>query len=306
MPEPLTSADCDLSDFQYMELDVRRLRDSKFAASVDGEAFRAGVLLWCAAWHQIPAASLPDDDIELANLAGYGRVIKEWKKVREAALTGFVKCSDGRLYHSVIAEKATSAYQAKLKHAYGKLLERLRKENKRRADEKQPLVGIPAFDQWISGLYPNGIPTESKPTSAGIPPENVLKGNREGTELNGEGTLNPSDPNGSGADAPPADQLAEVKKEIWSSGKALFASKGIDGTKAGKILGQLLGAYSAEIVLDAVRASVKANPPDPTAYLKACCQTAAGERAKVQKQSRHSGFDKTDYSEGVTEDGSIA
>ena len=27
-------------------------------------AFRAGVLLWCAAWHQVPAGSLPDDDVE--------------------------------------------------------------------------------------------------------------------------------------------------------------------------------------------------------------------------------------------------
>jgi hypothetical protein len=84
-----------------MELDVRRLRDSEFAAGVTGEAFRAGVLLWCAAWHQVPAASLPDNDTELANLAGYGRVVKEWRKVREQALTGFVKCSDGRLYHTL-------------------------------------------------------------------------------------------------------------------------------------------------------------------------------------------------------------
>ena len=91
LPQPLTPADCDLRDFQYMELDVRRLRDSEFAAGATGEAFRAGVLLWCAAWHQVPAASLPDNDTELANLAGYGRVVKEWKKVREQALNGFVK-----------------------------------------------------------------------------------------------------------------------------------------------------------------------------------------------------------------------
>ncbi len=198
LPEPLTPTDCDLSDFQYMELDVRRLRDSKFAASVDGEAFRAGVLLWCAAWHQIPAASLPDDDIELANLAGYGRVIKEWRKVRAEALAGFVKCSDGRLYHSVIAEKAVSAHQAKLRHAHGKMSERVRKENAKRAKENMPVLGIPTFEQWNSGAYTDGIkpenqaiPTESKTTSAGIPAENPLRGNGEGTERereqNGEG-----------------------------------------------------------------------------------------------------------------------
>ena len=26
------------------------------------------MLLWCASWHQVPAASLPDDDIVLARL----------------------------------------------------------------------------------------------------------------------------------------------------------------------------------------------------------------------------------------------
>ena len=213
---PLTPAGCDLTDFQYMELDVRRLRDSRFAAAVDGEAFRAGILLWCAAWHQVPAASLPDDDIELANLAGYGRVVKEWKKVRTEALHGFVKCSDGRLYHPVIAEKATAAFAAKERHAYGKFVDRVRKENAKREREKKPLLGIPAFDAWKSGGCPaemqvsapnsggipaenlapsGGIPAEGAANSGGIPAENALRGNREGE---GKGTDTPLPPDGGG------------------------------------------------------------------------------------------------------------
>lgn len=113
-------------------------------------------------------------------------------------------------------------------------------------------------------------------------------------------------PNGTGAEAPPDGHLVAAKKEIWTSGRALFASRGIDEKAAGGILGQLLGKYSAEIVLDAVRAGVKAETPDPTSYLTACCQRSVGERAKAQKNSRHNGFDETDYSEGVTEDGRIA
>lgn len=46
LPAPLTPNDCDLTDFQYMELDVRRLRDSKFASTPKGDAFRAGIMLW--------------------------------------------------------------------------------------------------------------------------------------------------------------------------------------------------------------------------------------------------------------------
>jgi hypothetical protein len=56
-----------------------------------------------------PAASLPADERLLANLAGYGRDMKGWAEVRDDALHGFVECSDGRLYHPVVAEKALEA-----------------------------------------------------------------------------------------------------------------------------------------------------------------------------------------------------
>ena len=59
----------------------------------------------------------------------------------------------------------------------------------------------------------------------------------------------------------------------------------------------------------------KPNEPVGVGYVVAIIQRWAkdasaikvqGARAKVQKQSRHNGFDETDYSEGVTEDGRIA
>ncbi|HRE45176.1 MAG TPA: DUF1376 domain-containing protein, partial [Terricaulis sp.] len=111
--EPLPPLDCDLRDFKFMPLDVARFRDSKFAAKVSDAAFRAGVMLWAAAWHQVPASSLPDDDVELASLAGFGRVVEAWLAVRDDALHGFEKGADGRLYHPVIAEKANEAWAAK-------------------------------------------------------------------------------------------------------------------------------------------------------------------------------------------------
>lgn len=113
-PIPLTPADCDLRDFPFMPLDVVRLRDSDLTSLETAEAFRAAVMLWCASWHQLPAASLPNDNRVLANLAGYGRVVKEFEKEREGALRGWVLCSDGRLYHPVVAEKAVEAWRGKL------------------------------------------------------------------------------------------------------------------------------------------------------------------------------------------------
>jgi hypothetical protein len=112
-PEPLTPADCDLRDFPYMPLDVVRLRDSETAVILNGDEFRAAVILWCAAWHQVPAASLPKDDRLLASLAGYGRDLDGWLKVKEGALRGHVECSDGRLYHPVVAQKASEAWEKK-------------------------------------------------------------------------------------------------------------------------------------------------------------------------------------------------
>lgn len=274
LPAPLTPADCDLRDFQYMELDVRRLRDSEFAAGASGDGFRAGVLLWCAAWHQVPAASLPDNDTELANLAGYGRVVKEWRKVRDDALNGFVKCSDGRLYHAVIAEKAVAAFAAKVRHAYGKFTDRMRKENKGREKDGKPQFGIPTLEQWKSGAYPHGIPPEGAADSKRIPPENALRGNGEGTERERE-LISVPDGTGGTAAKPAADL---TKQELWSVGKSLLSEQGMPKPQCGSFVGKLVTDYGEAIVIEAVRATVVTRPADAAEYLKACCMRAAGQR----------------------------
>jgi hypothetical protein len=114
LPAPLTPHDCDLRDFAFMPLDVVRLFSSEFHATATDAEWRAGVTLWCKAWHQVPAASLPDDDIALARLAELGRDYKTWARVKAKAIRGWVKCSDGRLYHRVVAEKALEAWIEKL------------------------------------------------------------------------------------------------------------------------------------------------------------------------------------------------
>ena len=114
--QPLVPADVDLRGLPFMPLDVNRLRDSQLAINASGDEFRAAVLLWCASWGQIPAASLPDDDRSLASYAGYGRDMKGWKKVRAGALRGWIKCDDGRWYHPVVAEKALEAWDARIEH----------------------------------------------------------------------------------------------------------------------------------------------------------------------------------------------
>jgi hypothetical protein len=115
LPEPLTPSDLDLRDFGWMPLEVKRLRDSDLSVLAPGDAFRAAVLLWCAAWHQVPAGSVPNNDRLLANLAGYGRDLEGWVHVKADAMRGFVECSDGRLYHPLVCEKAIEADEQRKK-----------------------------------------------------------------------------------------------------------------------------------------------------------------------------------------------
>jgi hypothetical protein len=116
LPLPLVPADVDLRKFPFMPLHVRELRDSDFVATASGDAFRAAILLWCAAWHQLPAGSLPDDNRTLANLAGYGRDLSGWQEVRPMALDGFILCSDGRLYHPMLAKSAVHVWRQREKY----------------------------------------------------------------------------------------------------------------------------------------------------------------------------------------------
>ncbi|MGB3432407.1 DUF1376 domain-containing protein [Achromobacter sp.] len=190
-PAPLTPPDCDLRDFAFMPLDVLRLRDSDLAVKADGEAFRCAVLLWCAAWHQVPAASLPDDDDVLAQLAGFGRVTKEWLRHRDGALRGWVKCGDGRLYHPVVAEKAVEAWRAKMVQRWKTECARIKKHNQRHETD----LPVPDLDEWLSLGCPQGqaigvpgtkknVPRDSGGSPPGHPPavprETHSKGQGEG------------------------------------------------------------------------------------------------------------------------------
>lgn len=146
LPPPPVPVGCDLRDFVFMPLDVQTLRDSAFSKRTSGDEFRAGVMLWCAAWHQVPAGSLPDDDRELSALAGYGFVMKEWRKVKLGALAKFVKCSDGRLYHPEISKKANNSWNEKLRFRWRRECDRRRKHNERQNDK----LAIPSFESWLS------------------------------------------------------------------------------------------------------------------------------------------------------------
>jgi hypothetical protein len=114
-PAPLVPADVDLRGLEYMPLFGNHLFGSDFNAAATDAEWRAAVTLWWAAWNQVPAGSLPGDEIALCRLADLGRDLKTWRKLKARALHGFVQCSDGRLYHDFVCAQALIAWDKRVK-----------------------------------------------------------------------------------------------------------------------------------------------------------------------------------------------
>lgn len=114
-PAPLTPAGCDLQNFLRMPLVVGRLLSSEtwVEASADPRLGHVLMSLWAEAWRQVPAGSLPANDMTLQRMSMCPSM-KEWARVRERAMRDWVLCTDGRYYHRVVAEMALECWLEKL------------------------------------------------------------------------------------------------------------------------------------------------------------------------------------------------
>ncbi|HVY86227.1 MAG TPA: DUF1376 domain-containing protein [Caulobacterales bacterium] len=113
LPAPLTPADCDLRSFTFMPLEIERLQKSKqwLIAKRRPEIGFYAMNLWARSWREVPAASLEDDDEILIDAAMCAP--ERWAEVRADVMRGWVKCSDGRLYHRIVADIANEALDSK-------------------------------------------------------------------------------------------------------------------------------------------------------------------------------------------------
>lgn len=107
LPDPPVPADADLRHFDRMPLDLQALNNSETWAVADGWASKALINLWCRAWHQVPAGSLPDSDAIAKQWAG----VPNWDDVRDVALRGFELHRDGRLYHKHLCTLVNEALE---------------------------------------------------------------------------------------------------------------------------------------------------------------------------------------------------
>lgn len=108
---PPIPADTDVRDLDGFMLNVERLMASELVALSSHEVVAASLFLWCRAWKQLPAASLPDDERVIAAFARLP--LPRFRKLRPEVMRGFVLCSDGRWYHKVLAVEAARAHGRK-------------------------------------------------------------------------------------------------------------------------------------------------------------------------------------------------
>ena len=285
LPAPFIPAGCDLRDFPRMPFEVARLRRSKawLIAKKDPELGFYMINLWMAAWHEVPPGSLEDDDDVLCDFALCDE--RRWPKVRERVMRHWVKCSDGRLYHHVVAEMVTAAWESKVK-------QRARTKNAtaarvaRRANDEGP-------DEARDGDR-----DEARDVQRDVERHVHQEKGREGKGREGTGSVptgtggEPPDPPPSLAPAPipapptPAKSQSPAEAEksrLWAWVKTtLVEQKSCPDIKAAGVLaGKLAAKYGADVFADAARAAMATPPVDLHTYLVGLCETAAGKRVSL-------------------------
>lgn len=197
-PEPLVPADVDLRGLEYMPLLGGKLFGSDFNLDANDTEFRVAVRLWWAAWNQVPAGSLPGLDARVRNLAGLEENPSKWKKVRERVLHGFFECTDGRLYHKVLAQQALIAWEKRAESIAERDNEaerqrRVRAERKRLFEELRGVGVTPKYDIKMDDLRalvtehvtrtvtPSVTVTQPAPVTVTVTQTHTAKTGRDGT-----------------------------------------------------------------------------------------------------------------------------
>ena len=265
-PEPLTPPECDLRGMTYMPLDVVRLLDSDLFALSTGDEFKAAVALWAKAFLQVPAGSLPDDDRILAHLSSTGR---QWAEVRDMALRGWVRCSDGRLYHPVVAEKANEAWRARIAHRQRTEAARAAKAAKKASSASNnapPTSAAMSVTDSVATSVTETV-TGSKGEGEG---EGELKRKEEEPVLRtgrAERVAGPAEP-------PP-----DIKTTLFREGlDRLRRLTGHDRNKGAALLGRLLkaGGNDHAMVSLVLAEAEDMRPADPVPWLMRAVETRAG------------------------------
>lgn len=198
-----------------MPLDIQRLRRSKawLKAKRNPALGFYMINLWTASWHEVPAASLENDDEVLADLAVCDPDV--WEQVKADVMRGWIKCSDGRLYHPVVAEKARESWDSKVAYR-----DRMKAARDAKAAKKSPKTGSGIDSMTGTDTDSNTDSDTGSMIDSVIEQSTGLKGEGQGQgqgegEREGQGEVKTTEANASvvsGAPAPSADLLGDAEQ----------------------------------------------------------------------------------------------
>jgi len=262
----MTPPGCVLQDFPHTPIYRARLFGSSFHARTTDAEWRAGVTLWLKSWDQVPAGSLPNDDIELCRLAELARDTKTWKKVREGALRGWVLCNDSRLYHPVVAEGINNALQAKAAQRDKTLKARiasLEKQLKEASDSTRKDV----LTEEIRKLRQAQSLTLSQKSLASVTdPVTAPVTESKRREEKGREEISYSEAKASGA---PGAKLTDPGEIIFGYGLSMLVNAGTPEKQARSFLGGLRKQHGDPALIDSLRECAKARVLQPLEWLAA-------------------------------------
>lgn len=271
LPAPLTPPGCNLQDFPHTPILRSRLFGSSFHARSSDSEWRAGVTLWLKAWEQIPAGSLPDDDIELCRLAELARDLKTWKKLKAGAMRGWVLCDDGRLYHPVVAEVVLTALNAKAAQRDKTLKARIASLQKALAEASDD-VRKEAITEEIRKLSLSLSQKALASVTGSVTDPVTGSKRREEKGREGKG-IDSSEPIGSGGKPPKLTDPAEI---IFGYGLSMLVNAGTPEKQARSFLGGLRKEHGDQALIDSLRDCAKARALQPLEWLAAALPPKGG------------------------------
>lgn len=197
LPPPPVPADADLTAYDWFPLHHKRLMQSEWWLSASDLARSRNVDLWAEAYGQVPAASLPDNDVVLARFAGYGRDLAAWRADKAQILAPWVLCSDGRWYHPTLADVAAEAWTRKQEEALSRRLEADRKRRARAGGTAPASTGQGPDVRRTSAGPPPDVARTSGGTSEGEATD--VPGKSDGpSRKTGQDKINPPTPQNGG------------------------------------------------------------------------------------------------------------
>jgi len=286
LPKPMTPAGCNLQDFPHTPILRSRLFGSSFHARTTDSEWRAGVTLWLKAWEQVPAGSLPDDDIELCRLAELARDLKTWKKLKAGAMRGWVLCADGRLYHPVVAEVVRNAVDAKTAQRDKTLKARiaaLQKALKETSDSDKQA----SLTEEIRKLSQSLSLSQSQKAMLSVTDPVTESKRREGKGREEKG-LDSSEAKASGAGGAKP-RITDPEEIIFGYGLQMLIAAGNDDKNARSFLGGLRKVHGDAALIDKLRDCAREKPLQPLTWLAAALPPPAVPGAPNRQEALEAG-----------------